>query len=136
MAGIIDTSVEGVHYDVEKLVHHPNYDWDLLRHDIGLLKTKTEIVENDNVKKALLGTVYAVSGNAVVAGWGESEVAESPNLLSFVNVTLISNSACKKRLQPNQNHVGVIHDYTLCASGGEGFGTCDGEKFFEEFSKI
>lgn len=136
MVGIIDTSVKGVKYDVEKLVHHPNYDWYLLQHDIGLLKTKTEIVENDYVKRVPLGTDYAETGIAVVAGWGESEGVEFPNLLSFVNVTLMSNSACKKKLQPNQNHVGCVHDYTLCASGGEGYGTCDGEKAFEEINKI
>ncbi|KAG1702304.1 hypothetical protein DVH05_010094 [Phytophthora capsici] len=102
---------------------HPDYDDDTLDNDIAVLKLRSTV----DIKTVRLAKANEsdnkVGTAAVVFGWGETESGKPSSGLKKVSLRLISNSDCRKA---NDDQIAITSGM-LCAWGGEGKDSCQGD---------
>jgi len=86
---------------INTIIIHPQYNAGNHDTDIAIVKLKSPLTFNNNVKKACLpsSSSFAPQTNAVVSGWGRT-IPENPNSasdwLKYVMVPFITNAKCVK----------------------------------------
>lgn len=111
--------------EIERLVWNTQQPYQPGSHnnDAVLLKLKTPLTFNDDVKPACLPDAdFDPSGlSCYVSGWGTLQSSGSlPSRLHWVRVPMVSNGEC------NQAYNGIITDAMVCA-GQEGKDSCQGD---------
>ncbi|WP_158966900.1 trypsin-like serine protease [Paraglaciecola sp. L3A3] len=111
---------------------HPEYDADAINNDIALVEL-TQSINADGIQlanKTLTRQLAEANSTATVAGWGgrtgyvsgEGPTSNSPDVLHKVDLTLLSNTACKQNFSAN-----TITDAMLCATSSLEQGSCQGD---------
>ncbi|XP_031351316.1 chymotrypsin-1-like [Photinus pyralis] len=117
----------GDSYEISKRRPHPGFDPMTIKNDIGLLKLKTPIVFNANVKPIQVETTYS-DGNfgCVLSGWGMmSFPGDSPNELQYINLETIPLAVCDEIWRRSG---GIPIDETqICTYTKVGQGACRGD---------
>lgn len=124
MAGTTERSdASGQTVAIDKIVRNDEmpYDSSSLDNDFLILKLKTPLTFNSNVKPACLPeSSFAPNPGRMcfVSGWGKVAYGPGslPETLQWVNVPLVSNSECSTKYQG----VNRITDSMLCAGYNEG----------------
>ncbi|KAK5640981.1 hypothetical protein RI129_009528 [Pyrocoelia pectoralis] len=103
---------------------HELYDPFTLNNDVGLINLEQKIEFTDTIRPIQLGKEY-VADNAglTVSGWGKTSdesSAVSP-ILNFVELTTISNAACRDIYSSS------ITESVVCCSGKDLKTTCNGD---------
>lgn len=72
-------------------------------YDIAMIRLKSSLIFNDNVKKINLPKSNSVpKGNVTLSGWGSvssSSVAKMPEILQTVNLPIVALNKCKEALE-------------------------------------
>lgn len=74
VVGSILLSSGGVEHEVSQIINHPEYSRDLLTADISLVQVQSDFTFNAAVQPILVGSEYVSEANAVVSGWGLTNV--------------------------------------------------------------
>merc|ERR1712190_688307 len=112
---------------VESITLHEDYNANTINNDVAILKLKTALTFNDNVKPACLpAATLTPSGVAVASGWGL--IGQNPNKatsdLMYVAKPVWTSAQCKTKFSWG----GRITNVMICsgdADGGES--TCHGD---------
>nr|XP_029728338.1 CLIP domain-containing serine protease B15-like [Aedes albopictus] len=126
-----DVEVCRAEYEIEKAFPHPLYHvYDPnMRHDIGLLKTKTDVEINDFVKPVCLPISEIIrqlpidQQEFVVTGWGQTDQG-TPGLQRHVTVIGQNKSVCDKAFDLQRI---VLSKDQLCIGGSIGQDSCRGD---------
>lgn len=89
VVGAILLSSGGVEHDVSRIINHHEYLPDLLTADVSLVQVQQPFTFNDAVQLIQVGTEYISEANAVVSGWGLTNVSLEIKVNEHVNVDLI-----------------------------------------------
>lgn len=92
VVGSILLSSGGVEHEVSQIINHPEYSRDLLTADISLVQVQTAFTFNAAVQPVLVGSEYISEANAVVSGWGLTNVSAKINFncwLWFIYLLLL-----------------------------------------------
>lgn len=112
---------KGTVYEIEDGFAHPNYNHSGALYDIGLMKTKTDIEFNENVKLIEISKENVdPEANAVVSGWGSTNNnGGNSGTLMFLNVVVETHEQCKATYD--------FYDDSsfICTKGVKGSGVCD-----------
>lgn len=125
-----DVSICREEYEIAKEFAHTSYQINSanMRHDIGLLKTKTDVVINDFVIPICLPLSDMIKElpidqeDFVVTGWGQTD-KETPGIQRDVIMTGQKNSVCDKAYESLR--IKLTEDQ-LCIGGEEGEDSCSG----------
>jgi trypsin len=114
--------------EVDTITRHPQWSMDTLQNDIAIIKLKTPLTLNDNVKATkLAGPGFTPSDTLTVTGWGLLEQGGSsiPDNLQKVKIPHYPQELC----QMLYSVIGVeIQANHICAGGeGELAGVCNGD---------
>ncbi|XP_068632247.1 transmembrane protease serine 9-like [Battus philenor] len=124
----------GTHYNIQRNITHPNYVQATIKNDIGLLRTSSNVVLNNNVATVALNYNF-IGGNVdvVVTGWGRvrHNGALSAELLRL-NKQTVEGSRCvtevaRRASQLNIRAPAVEPHIELCTFHSAGRGTCNGD---------
>jgi len=114
---------------VESITLHEDYNANTINNDVAILKLKTALTFNDNVKPACLpAATLTPSGVAVASGWGL--IGQEPNVstfdLMYVAKPVILNTQCTS---PNTSWgTSQITSQMICAGDADGGeSTCSGD---------
>merc|ERR1712156_93904 len=114
---------------VESITLHEDYNANTINNDVAILKLKTALTFNDNVKPACLpAATLTPSGVAVASGWGL--IGQEPNVstfdLMYVAKPVILNTQCTS---PNTSWgTSQITSQMICAGDADGCeSTCSGD---------
>ncbi|KXJ77682.1 hypothetical protein RP20_CCG006922 [Aedes albopictus] len=126
-----DVEICRAEYEIEKAFPHPLYHvYDPnMRHDIGLLKTKTDVEINDFVKPVCLPISEIIrqlpidQQEFVVTGWGQTDQG-TPGLQRHVTVIGQNKSVCDKAFDLQRI---VLSKDQLCIGGSIGQDSCRGD---------
>lgn len=115
----------GTSYRVSRIVVHSGYNSNTISNDIALLRLSTAISYTSYVQPIALPYQGETSGAgvaAVASGWGYTSYPgwSLPNNLQKVSLSVISNSQCS-------SYMNNIYSTSICASGGNGKGVCNGD---------
>jgi len=115
--------------NVREIINHPQYDSVTKDNDIAILKLKTPLDFNDDVKPACLPDPSFSPENGdlgVVSGWGRvSRRSGVSDDLKFVTLPLLNNEVC---LNWTSLYQSVLTDNMFCAGYVEGKkDSCDGD---------
>lgn len=88
VVGAILLSSGGVEHDVSRIINHPEYLPDLLTADVSLVQVQQPFTFNDAVQLIQVGTEYISEANAVVSGWGLTNVSVEIKVNEYLNVGL------------------------------------------------
>ncbi|XP_055705678.1 chymotrypsin-2-like [Phlebotomus papatasi] len=118
---------DSIRYALDDLVLHPQFNDNTMLNDVGLAKTRDQIVYSALIQPISVGSGYI--GGAVIAiasGWGRtSENGPTPNTLQWVNLGTLTNDECKARLPPA--NADLIFDSTICTFTRTDEGICYGD---------
>ncbi|CAH0625230.1 unnamed protein product [Chrysodeixis includens] len=124
----------GQTYSVSRNVTHANYVSNIIKNDIGILITSSNVALNNNVQPVALNFNYVGGGVPVrAAGWGRIRGGGplSATLLEVQLSTLAGNACVSQVIQASQTlNVAappVQPHIELCTFRSEGFGTCNGD---------
>ncbi len=89
---------DGTRASVVRVIVHPDYDDDNLKHDIALLKLTIPLKDNPAlVSLASNDEILSEEDiNAVVAGWGENDGPTAFDNLNYIDVPLLTQPSCKE----------------------------------------
>ncbi|XP_020912717.1 trypsin [Exaiptasia diaphana] len=85
--------------DIDKIIKHPDFNTNTVDYDIALLKLKTNIKYDDNVRPICLQSQSFPTGtNCTVTGWGKLKEGgrRTPSRLRQAIVPLVSQKDCEK----------------------------------------
>ncbi|XP_011170816.1 chymotrypsin-1-like [Solenopsis invicta] len=102
---------------------HPFYNPALIRHDIGLIKLKKEIVFGDKVKPIAMPSQNFEKSDypATLSGWGTTSYpGNAPNDLQHIQLTVINQKQCLSTSYRNTNN-------NICTLNKKGEGACHGD---------
>lgn len=130
VVGTTKTSVGGTAYRFSFWFNHPEYLYYERKNDIGLGRTRTEILFTPLVKPIPLGSEYIGAGvRAVTSGWGTLDyplpIGRFAEDLHWVTFTTITNEECRDRTRPEERH--MVYDESICTYDGPGIGACNGD---------
>nr|ADT80829.1 serine protease 59 [Mamestra configurata] len=124
----------GTTYSIARNVTHPHYVHNIIKNDIGILITSSNVALNNLVRTVPI--TYSVIPGGVrsrVAGWGRIRAggALSANLLELFPTTL-AGSDCEDRIaraavQFNSPRAHVQSHIEICTFQATNFGTCNGD---------
>jgi hypothetical protein len=129
IVGTTKTSDFSTFYRFSIWFNHPEYVSNLRRHDIGLGRTRTEIIFTPLVQPIALGSEFVGAGiKAVISGWGTPDyplpIGQFREDLYWIEFTTISNEECIERTIPQWQH--MVSDENICTFDGPGVGACNG----------
>jgi len=104
---------------IKSVINHPQYNSENSDNDISIVKLKTPLTFNNNVRGACLPeSSFAPQSLAVVSGWGRTKYGDLSSALKFVAVPLLSNVQC---VEPYTNYPSyAITSNMVCAGYLEG----------------
>ncbi|CAH0695427.1 unnamed protein product [Spodoptera exigua] len=108
----------GVVYRINGIINHPLYIPGTRYHDIGILRSASNINFNECIRPApIAGTKYVVPDNDYLwaAGWGAQYYGDTaePEELRHVKVMKINLETCKKQFAVSNKY--TITDEMLCS---------------------
>ncbi|XP_067214739.1 trypsin-4-like [Linepithema humile] len=108
----------GVHYQVKKIVRHPNNNYLTNDYDIALLEVD-EIRFNDRVQPVKLAEKELADGVMVnVTGWGAlKQGGDISPVLMGVSLPIVDRATCQKRYHKSRR---IITDRMICAGYTQG----------------
>lgn len=116
-----DVSVRN--FTVTDAIKHPLYNFFSDYHDIGLVRLNESITSfNEYMKPACLATTKDLDNvTFTIAGWGRTEVNESPaNILQSAALKLVPHERCRSIYRtPRTLRDGIVEDVHICADGGK-----------------
>lgn len=133
VVGALNRKHDGIQYRLEKIFNHPNYDQNLIQHDIALLKTKSEIVFSDVVRQIGLPISDPANGmGAFVSGWGQimhpPRPGQSllPSVLQFKKTFTLASEPCASLFKgyPQES---FITNGNICTKNPKFKGVCMGD---------
>lgn len=130
VVGTLKTSETGVVYRFAYWMNHPEYSVYERKNDIGLGRTRSEIIFTLLVQPIALGSNFVGAGvRATISGWGTLDyplpIGVFAEDLHWLALTTITNEECKERMYPEARH--MIYDESICTYDGPGIGACNGE---------
>ncbi|XP_022826809.1 chymotrypsin-1-like [Spodoptera litura] len=124
----------GTEYPMVNSVIHPDYDRDIIKNDIGIIITGSDVAYNDLVQPVSLSYSFVGAGvPAIVAGWGTtSSTRPISAVLLELRTTTIDGEDCIGRVKQAASQMGYDFLYTdpsleVCTLHSPGFGTCNGD---------
>lgn len=113
----------GQKYDPAKFIVHSRYNKPEFHNDIALVKLKSKLELNDNVKAIEYSEkVVPVNATLTLTGWGRTSTGGSiPTKLQTIDLDYISHEECK-RLHGNTADVDIGH---ICTFTKTGEGACN-----------
>ncbi|XP_026733144.1 trypsin, alkaline B-like [Trichoplusia ni] len=90
----------GVMHNVNSLRYHPNYSDSSYRYDVGLVRTSSNINQNNNVRPApIAGSNYNLGNNQNVwaTGWRHSSGSNNNRQIADSQMQTVSQSNCNSR---------------------------------------
>lgn len=126
-----DISICRQEYEITQQFAHPSYEVNSanMRYDIGLLKTKTDVIINRFVIPICLPLSHTIKElpinqeDFIVTGWGQTD-KETPGIQRDVVLTGQNNSVCDKVYESLRIK---LTDDQLCIGGKEGEDSCRGD---------
>ncbi|KAF9801443.1 hypothetical protein SFRURICE_013223 [Spodoptera frugiperda] len=125
----------GTAYTISRNVTHPHYVHSLIKNDLGVLITSTDVVLNNLVQ--VVPITYDFIGQGVqarVAGWGNIRAGgpSSAALLELTTTTIDGNEcvarAAQARVELNMMHAPHVEPHIeVCTYHSPGRGTCNGD---------
>lgn len=130
VVGTTRTSVGGTVYRFSYWLNHPDYVVAERMNDIGIGRTRSEIVFTTLVQPIPLGSEFIGAGvRATISGWGTLDfplpIGQFAEDLHWVTLTTVTNEVCKERMIPTERH--RIYDKNICTYDGVGVGACNGD---------
>lgn len=130
IVGVTQTSDPGTAYRFAFWFNHPNYVIYERMNDIGIGRTRSEIIFSPLVQPIPLGSDFVGAGvKAVISGWGTHDypipIGRFSEYLYWLEVTTITNEECVERMIPEERH--RIYDENICTYDGQGVGACNGD---------
>ncbi|CAF4857681.1 unnamed protein product [Pieris macdunnoughi] len=123
-----------VHYNIASNITHPNYVYEIIKNDIGILITRNAILFTDTISPVTLS--FDVVGNGVattVNGWGRIQAggAASAQLLELQAAT-IDGLVCMIEVPRVAAEVDISSPpvephIEICTHHSVGHGTCNGD---------
>merc|ERR1711971_691268 len=111
---------------VEKITLHESYNPSTINNDIAILKLKTPLTFNDNVRRACLPEAsFVPTGKAVASGWGlvAQFPDQSPKNLQWVTKPVVTNDKCAQQF----NWSGITANMICAGDADGGESTCKGD---------
>ncbi|XP_045774226.1 chymotrypsin-1-like [Maniola jurtina] len=114
-------------------VNHPDWDWNTIKNDIGILCTVKEFTFNEHVGPITLNFDYMSGGqHASVTGWGRLEPwGEIPDHMQMLDVTTLSPKQCYLYMKYASQSLGpalpVDPKVEICTFHSKGHGMCNGD---------
>lgn len=134
VAGSNTPRTSGVRYGVIEYVEHPGFvPFRVNLNDIALLKTDQAIQFNALIQPIPMRRQPVRAGDVVtVAGWGLTEGGFFPSgqgseELNMINMNVISNLECRRRLFRLASISLLIRDNVFCTFNGPGQSICFGK---------
>jgi len=82
-----------------EIMVHPNFNWQNLRYDIGLLKLKDPVKFTDHISPICLPKLHEevpkVGSTVFLTGWGDVGNGKDSPTLRQVGISLVSQEECK-----------------------------------------
>lgn len=130
VVGTLKQSERGTAYRFTFWHNHPQYVYYERMNDIGVGRTRTEIVFTPLVQPIALGSEFVGAGvQAVISGWGTLDypvpVGHFAEDLHWLPVTTITNEECVERMVASERH--RIYEENICTYDGPGVGACSGD---------
>ncbi|XP_055627320.1 brachyurin-like [Toxorhynchites rutilus septentrionalis] len=115
-----------IRFTREEICVHPDWNMNLLRNDVAIIRLKNNIQFTDRIQKINLPppTTESFAGQTgTVSGFGVFSDAErvASEVPRFVSNPVMANPACNIRF------FGVIQPEHICKSGAGGRGACSGD---------
>ncbi|XP_069359883.1 chymotrypsin-2-like isoform X1 [Maniola hyperantus] len=114
-------------------VNHPDWDWNTIKNDIGVLCTVKEFTFNERVGPIALNFEHMSGGqHAFVTGWGRLEVwGDIPCRAQMLNVTTLTAEQCHLSMKNASQIMGpappVDPKLEICTFHSKGHGMCNGD---------
>ncbi|XP_065221064.1 venom protease-like [Planococcus citri] len=116
---------------IEQFISHPNYTDDPIANDIALLRLKSPVTFNENVRPIciLSGSQYKSDEFysrkiPFIVGWGAADWrGSSSSYLQHAQIEIVDNDRCARNYSTRRT--ALIDERVLCAGGG-GKDTCQG----------
>lgn len=123
-------SAGGTFYRFSFWVNHPDYVYYERMNDLGIGRTRSEIIFTPLVQSIPLGSEFVEAGvAAVISGWGTVDeplpIGRFSEELRWLTVTTITNEECKEKMIESERH--RIYDENICTYDGPGVGACNGD---------
>lgn len=126
-----DISICRQEYEIAQQFAHPSYEVNSanMRYDIGLLKTKTDVIKNQFVNPICLPLSNTIKElpidqeDFIVTGWGQTD-KETPGIQRDVVIIGQKNSVCDKAFESLRIK---LTDDQLCIGGKQGEDSCRGD---------
>lgn len=128
--GTIRTSVGGTFYRFSFWLNHPEYNITERQNDIGIGRTRSEIIFTSLVQPIPLGSEFIGPGvRATICGWGTTDeplpIGQFAEHLHWLTLTTITNAECIERMVEPERH--RIFEENICTYDGPGIGACHGD---------
>lgn len=130
VVGTTRTSAGGTVYRFAYWINHPNYVYYERQNDIGVGRTRSEIIFTPLVQPIPLGSDFIGAGvKATISGWGTLDypipIGQFTEELQWVTLTTVTNEECVERMIQSQRH--RIFNESICTYDGPGVGACSGD---------
>ncbi|CAH1398755.1 unnamed protein product [Nezara viridula] len=135
--GDLDTSSETEDSEPENIkvirkIGHPQYNSNLLYHDIALFELESEAKLSTYVRPLCLHTSKEIGSEKLVAsGWGHTRwQGRRSSKLQKVVLPPVSHQVCREKYgRKHQDLIpqGILEDSMLCTGSAEGKDTCQGD---------
>ncbi|XP_001655729.2 tryptase [Aedes aegypti] len=117
---------------VSSIIMHPNFNRNLLFHDLALLVVVSPFTADDNVQLACLPPqgMDFTSENCFAAGWGKTafDAKSYHAILKRVPLPMVQRAHCQNALRTTKlGNRFRLHESFICAGGEEGVDTCTGD---------
>ncbi|XP_063706552.1 trypsin-1-like [Culicoides brevitarsis] len=115
-------------YQVEKGIIYPDYRSQFVYNDIGLLKLRTKVQFNINIRPICLAVDKHQNHDQVWAiGWGSYKNASYEGILQKLQLPLVSTKECSKTYNAKRKRLPEgLKDSILCYGAVRGIDTCPG----------
>ncbi|XP_046968061.1 complement factor D-like [Vanessa cardui] len=124
----------GTHYQFARNITHPNYVHSIIKNDIGILITRTNVALSSTVARVNLNYDFIGAGvRTLVHGWGRTSAGGSlSQVLLQLTATVIDGNRCvtdvrNRAAQLNIRAPAVQPHIELCTFNANGRGTCNGD---------
>ncbi|XP_076254609.1 brachyurin-like isoform X1 [Rhynchophorus ferrugineus] len=112
-------------YNTSKFIIHEEWDEDTLQNDIAVVGLPQPVPLSNNIATVRLAEKADSYENiiGICLGWGVTILGVSSNILRYVKLNIISNSACAAYSE----YKSYIRDTHICTSGKGIVGSCNGD---------
>ncbi|XP_050344647.1 chymotrypsin-1-like [Nymphalis io] len=125
----------GTRYQFARNITHPHYVHSIIKNDIGILVTTTNVVMSNTVARVNLNYDFVGAGVATtVTGWGRTSTGGSiSQVLMQLSATVIDGNRCvtdvrNRAAQLNIRNAPAVQPHIeICTFHSNGRGTCNGD---------